>query len=56
MTISKTLLDRVDSYKEENGVGTRTQTIFHLLQVALEQSDKGWLVSHPLSEADSSHD
>jgi metal-responsive CopG/Arc/MetJ family transcriptional regulator len=38
MTISKTLLDRVDSYKEEKGVGTRTQTIFHLLQVALEQS------------------
>mgnify|MGYP001297363425 CR=1 FL=1 len=35
----KKLLERVDRYKEENGFGTRTQTIFHLLQVALEQSD-----------------
>jgi metal-responsive CopG/Arc/MetJ family transcriptional regulator len=35
----KGLLERVDKYKEEKGFGTRTQTIFHLLQVALEQSD-----------------
>lgn len=35
----KTLLDRVDKYKEEKGFGTRTQSIFHLIQVALEQSD-----------------
>lgn len=35
----KKLLERVDRYKEENGFGTRTQTIFHLLQVALEQLD-----------------
>jgi metal-responsive CopG/Arc/MetJ family transcriptional regulator len=35
----RTLLDRVDTYKEEKGFGTRTQTIFHLLQIALEQSD-----------------
>lgn len=35
----KKLLERVDHYKEKNGFGTRTQTIFHLLQVALEQSD-----------------
>lgn len=36
----KKLLERVDHYKEENGFGTRTQTIFHLIQVALEQSEK----------------
>ena len=36
----KKLLERVDRYKEENGFGTRTQTIFHLIQVALEQSEK----------------
>ncbi|GAA0476190.1 hypothetical protein IRB23SM22_23270 [Alkalibacterium sp. s-m-22] len=35
----KTLLDRVDKYKEQKGFGTRTQTIFHLIQTALEQSD-----------------
>ena len=35
----KTLLKKVDKYKEQKGFGTRTQTIFHLLQVALEQSD-----------------
>ena len=35
----KVLLDRVDAYKKEKGFGTRTQTIFHLLQIALEQSD-----------------
>lgn len=35
----KLLLERVDTYKEKNGFGTRTQTIFHLLQVALEQLD-----------------
>ncbi|WP_198508056.1 hypothetical protein [Bacillus sp. FJAT-42315] len=35
----KVLLERVDAYKEQKGFGTRTQTIFHLLQVALEQSD-----------------
>ena len=35
----KRLLERVDDYKEKNGFGTRTQTIFHLLQTALEQSD-----------------
>lgn len=35
----KTLLEKVDKYKEQKGFGTRTQTIFHLLQVALEQSD-----------------
>jgi len=34
----KTLLERVDKYKEQKGFGTRTQAIFHLLQVALEQS------------------
>lgn len=35
----KTLLDRVDAYKKQKGFGTRTQTIFHLLQIALGQSD-----------------
>lgn len=35
----KILLKRVDNYKEIKGFGTRTQAIFHLLQVALEQSD-----------------
>lgn len=35
----KILLDRVDAYKKKKGFGTRTQTIFHLLQIALEQSD-----------------
>ncbi len=35
----KELLERVDSYKEKKGFSTRTQTIFHLIQVALEQSD-----------------
>lgn len=35
----KTLLDRVDKYKEQKGFGTRTQTNFHLIQTALEQSD-----------------
>ncbi|MEQ6376961.1 hypothetical protein RZN22_03265 [Bacillaceae bacterium S4-13-58] len=35
----KKLLDRVDDYKEQKGFGTRTQTIFHLIQVGLEQSD-----------------
>ncbi|HHY74486.1 MAG TPA: hypothetical protein GX497_14925 [Bacillus bacterium] len=35
----KILLDRVDTYKEQKGFGTRTQAIFHLLQIALEQSD-----------------
>lgn len=36
----KTLLERVDKYKEQKGFGTRTQAIFHLLQVALEQSER----------------
>jgi metal-responsive CopG/Arc/MetJ family transcriptional regulator len=36
----KTLLKKVDKYKEQKGFGTRTQTIFHLLQVALEQSER----------------
>lgn len=36
----KTLLERVDKYKEQRGFGTRTQAIFHLLQVALEQSER----------------
>jgi len=36
----KTLLEKVDKYKEQKGFGTRTQTIFHLLQVALEQSER----------------
>ena len=31
----RTLLDRVDTYKEEKGLGTRTQTIFRWLQIAL---------------------
>ncbi|GAA0451527.1 hypothetical protein [Alkalibacillus silvisoli] len=35
----KTLLNRVDAFKEQKGFGTRTQANFHLLQVALEQSD-----------------
>ncbi|WP_242142783.1 MULTISPECIES: ribbon-helix-helix domain-containing protein [unclassified Bacillus cereus group] len=35
----KTLLNRVDAYKEQKGFGTRTQAIFHLLQIALEQSN-----------------
>ncbi|MCM3005904.1 hypothetical protein [Priestia koreensis] len=35
----KTLVDKVDEYKEKKGFGTRTQTIFHLIQVALDQSD-----------------
>lgn len=35
----KALLDRIDRYKEQKGFGTRTQTIFHLIQVALERSD-----------------
>lgn len=35
----KTLLNRVDKYKEEKGFGTRTQAIFHLIQVALDKSD-----------------
>lgn len=35
----KILLEKVDKYKEQKGFGTRTQTIFHLLHVALEQSD-----------------
>ena len=34
----KTLLNRVDKYKDEKGFGTRTQTIFHLIQVALNKS------------------
>lgn len=38
-TLPKILLDRVDAYKKKKGFGTRTQTIFHLLQIALEQSD-----------------
>lgn len=36
----KGLLERVDAFKEEKGFGTRTQAIFHLLQVALEKSNK----------------
>jgi len=36
----KTLLEKVDKYKEQKGFGTLTQTIFHLLQVALEQSER----------------
>ena len=36
----KTLLEKVDKYKEQKEFGTRTQTIFHLLQVALEQSER----------------
>ncbi|CAG9613654.1 hypothetical protein BACCIP111899_02873 [Bacillus rhizoplanae] len=39
LLVPKGLLERVDKYKEEKGFGTRTQTIFHLLQVALEKSD-----------------
>lgn len=35
----KTLLDRVNDYNEKKGFDTRTQTIFHLIQVALEQSE-----------------
>ncbi|MCM3005814.1 hypothetical protein [Priestia koreensis] len=35
----KTLVDKVDEYKEKKGFGTRTQTIFHLIQVVLDQSD-----------------
>ncbi len=35
----KTFLDRVDIYNERKGFGTRTQAIFHLLQLALEQLD-----------------
>lgn len=35
----KILLDRMDTYKKKKGFGTRTQTIFHLLKIALEQSD-----------------
>ena len=31
----KILLDRVDAYKKKKGFGTRTQTIFHLLQIDL---------------------
>ncbi|HDR7595252.1 TPA: hypothetical protein QCX59_004465 [Bacillus mycoides] len=39
LRMPKKLLERIDYYKEKNGFGTRTQAIFHLLQVALEQSD-----------------
>lgn len=35
----KTLLERVDAYKEKKGFGTRTQAIFHLIQTSLEQSE-----------------
>lgn len=35
----ETLLERVDYYKDLKGFGTRTQAIFHLLQVALELSN-----------------
>ena len=35
----KRLLERVDEHKEQKGFGTRTQTIFHLLQIALDKSD-----------------
>lgn len=35
-----TLLNRVDNYKDEKGFGTRTQTIFHLLQIALSESEE----------------
>jgi len=37
MHIPKTLLEKVDKHKEQKGFGTRTQTIFHLLQVAQEK-------------------
>lgn len=50
----KTLLARVDDYKEKKGFGTRTQTIFHLIQVALEQSENRDSLSYPFSEGDSS--
>lgn len=36
----KQMLDRIDAYKEEKGFGTRTQAIFHLIQVALEVESK----------------
>ncbi|WP_245671989.1 ribbon-helix-helix domain-containing protein [Caryophanon latum] len=35
----KTLLNRIDAYQKEKGFSTRTQTIFHLLNVALEKSN-----------------
>lgn len=35
----ETLLKRVDHYKNLKGFGTRTQAIFHLLHVALEDSN-----------------
>lgn len=40
LRVPKKLLERVDEYKKEKGFGTRTQAIFHLLQVALEQEKK----------------
>ncbi len=40
----KVFVEKVDEYKEKKGFGTRTQTIFHLIQVALDQSDKRSLV------------
>lgn len=36
----KQLLDRIDAYKEEKGFGTRTQAIFHLIQIALDKEGK----------------
>jgi metal-responsive CopG/Arc/MetJ family transcriptional regulator len=33
------LVKRIDEYKERKGFTTRTQTIIHLIQTALEQSD-----------------
>ncbi|MEW4286160.1 hypothetical protein [Priestia koreensis] len=38
LRLPKTLVDKVDEYKENKGFGTRTQTIFHLIQVALDHS------------------
>lgn len=38
LRFSKTLLNSMDKYKDEKGLGTRTQAIFHLIQVALDKS------------------
>jgi len=36
LRVPKTLLERIDKFKEERGFGTRTQAIFYLINYALD--------------------
>jgi len=39
MRYPKALLKRIDDFKEQKGFTTRTQTIIHLLQLALDSQE-----------------